>query len=684
MSKITADHLSRKACVYIRQSTPGQVQHNLESQRLQYALADRARQLGWTDVDVIDDDLGCTASGTHRPGFERMLGAICDGKIGAIFSIEASRLARTGRDWHKLLEFCGVVGVLLIDADGTYDPNQINDRLVLGMKGTISEMEVATFRRRAQAALVQKAKRGELFRRVAVGYVKTSNHRIQKDPDERVRAAVELVFRKFSELASARALYFWLCDQQIKLPAIRGAKGGRTTVWTPPRYHSLLSLLKNPVYAGAYAYGRSRVTVRLDHGRKRIVRQKHHQHGQWGVFIPNHHESYIDWDVYQSNQALIANNANSKGDMVRGSVKRGGALLSGLLRCGHCGAKLLAQYPGPAVIRYQCNGYILDRETTCCVSFGGLRADRLVAEQVLQSLKPAGIHASMRAVESLQGARDERVHHKELALQQARYEVAHARCQYDAVDPLNRLVAAELERRWNEALKVQSQLEEELVALRRQQIDQLSDSTREELLALGQDLRRLWDHPKSTPEFKKRILRTVLKEIIASSNGDTVGLVLHWQGGDHTELTLQKTPTGQHRYVTDSDTIELIRSLARIQPDSMIASILNRMCHRTAHGQSWNSMRVCSVRNRHAIEVYREGEREARGELMVSEVAVLLRVADTTVLRMIRQKRLPATQVCLNAPWVLLKADVANFLATSHHAEAPQASNRNQMALSFQ
>jgi uncharacterized protein YndB with AHSA1/START domain len=303
---------------------------------------------------------------------------------------------------------------------------------------------------------------------------------------------------------------------------------------------------------------------------------------------------------------------------------------------------------------------------------------------VLQSLKPAGIQAAMQAVESLQGARDERVHHKELALQQARYEVTHARCQYDAVDPLNRLVAAELERRWNEALKRQSQLEDELVALRRQQIGQLSDSTREELLALGQDLRRLWDHPKSLPEFKKRILRTVLKEIIVSSNGDTVGLVLHWQGGDHTELTLQKTRTGQHRYVTESGAIELIRSLARIQPDGMIASILNRMGQRTAHGQSWNAVRICSVRNRHAIEVYREGEREARGELVVSEVAALLRVTDTTVLRMIREKRLPATQVCLNAPWVLLRGDVADFLATVHRAEALQTRNENQLNLSFQ
>ena len=684
MNKISADQLAKRACVYIRQSTPGQVQNNLESQRLQYALVDRARQLGWAEVDVVDEDLGCTASGIHRPGFERMLGSVCEGKIGAIFSIEASRLARTGRDWHTLLEFCGVVGVLLIDADGIYDPRQINDRLVLGMKGTISEMEVATFRQRAQSALEQKAKRGELFRRVAIGYVRSGKDRIEKDPDERVRSAINLVFSKFTELASARRLYRWLCQQQIQLPtAVTGAGISRTISWSTPRYHSLLSLLKNPIYAGVYAYGRSRATVRLEQGRKRIVRRKH-QREQWAVFIPNHHDGYIRWAVYENNQALLANNANARGDIVRGSIRRGSALLSGILRCGHCGAKLLAQYPGPAVIRYQCGSNLRDPEATCCVSFGGLKADRLISEQALECVKPLALQASLQAIESLQGARDERLHHKELALQQARYEVTHAQHQYDAVDPSNRLVAAELERRWNEALKLKSQIEEELAALQRQQCDPLSDATREELLALGHDVRRLWDHPKSPPEFKKRVLRTVLKEIIASSDGDTVRLVLHWQGGDHTELTLQKTRRGCHRYITDTDTFDLIRLLARIQPDSMIASILNRVGRPTAHGQSWNSKRVCATRNHHAIEVYREGEREARGELTVSEVATLLGVTDTTVLRMIRLKRLPATQVCANAPWVLLKADVAKFLATFHHGETPQTCNPDQLTLSFQ
>jgi excisionase family DNA binding protein len=684
MSKISADHLARRACVYVRQSTPDQVQHNLESQRRQYALVNRARQLGWQDVEVIDEDLGRSGSGTHRAGFERLLGELCDGKVGAVLSIEASRLARNGRDWHTLLEFCSLVGALLIDADGIYDPKQTNDRLLLGMKGTISEMELASFRQRAQAALEEKAKRGQLFKRVPIGYARTPDDRVEKDADERVRAAIDLVFRKFAELASVRALYFWLCQQKIHLPAITGAGSAQRVVWKQPRYHALLSLLRNPLYAGVYAYGRSKTTVGIDQGRKRIVRKKHRRREDWAVLITNHHDGYISWEEYQSNQTLIAHNANGKGAVVRGSVKRGGALLSGLLRCGQCGARLVTQYPGPSVIRYQCGGHILDREASCCVMFGGLRADRMVAEQVLQCLKPLGIQAAIQAIENLQGASDERVHQKALALEQARYEVVRAQRQYDAVDATNRLVAAELERRWNEALKVHSQLEEELAALQREQPSPLADATREELWALAGDLPRLWDHPNSLPEFKKRILRTVLKEIIAYSEGDSVRLVLHWQGGDHTELQLEKARTGQHRYVTDIDTIELIRSLARIQPDSTIASILNRVGRRTAHDQTWTATRVCSLRHNHAIAVYREGERQARGELTVSEVAAMLGVTQTTVLRMIRRQHLPATQVCSNSPWILRKEDVERFLAASRRAESPQSVDPNQLAFEIQ
>jgi len=289
--------------VHIRQSTPDQVQHNLESQRRQYALVDRARALGWQDIEVIDDDLGISGSGTHRPGFERLLRALCDGQVGAVFSIEASRLARNGRDWHTLLDFCSVVGALLIDAEAVYDPRLTNDRLLLGMKGTTSEMEVASFRERAQAALVQKAQRGALVRRVPIGYVKGSDDRIEKDPDARVTSTIDLIFRKFAELGSVRQVYFWFDQQHIELPVARGPEEVREVVWQAARYHTVLSVMKNPVYAGAYAYGRSKTVMRLDAGEKRVRRPVQRRREDWAVLILDHHDGYIDWDVYHLDPA---------------------------------------------------------------------------------------------------------------------------------------------------------------------------------------------------------------------------------------------------------------------------------------------------------------------------------------------------------------------------------------------
>ena len=681
MNKITADHLARRACVYIRQSTPDQVRHNLESQRRQYALVDRARALGWQDVDVIDEDLGVSGSGTHRPGFERLLRSLCDGQIGTVFSIEASRLARNGRDWHTLLEFCSVVGALLIDAETVYDPRLTNDRLLLGMKGTISEMELASFRERAQGALRQKAERGALVRRVPIGYVKGSDDRIEKDPDARVGSTIDLIFRKFAELGSVRQVFFWLDRQQIQLPSARGPEAVREIVWQPARYHAVLSVLNNPIYAGAYAHGRSKTMVRLEDGQKRVRRQRQRRCEDWTVLILDHHEGYIDWDAYQSNQTMIAHNNNARGAAVRGSVKQGEALLAGLLRCGHCGAKLLAQYPAPRVIRYQCSGYLLNRDQACCVMFGGLRADRLVAERLLQCLAPFGSGAAIEAIASLQGASDERIQQKALAVEQARYEVIRARRQYDAVDPANRLVVAELERRWNQALTTEAQFETELAALQQNRERPLTEAQKRKILAFARDLPLLWDDPRSSPEHKKRLLRIALKEIVVTSNGETIRLVLHWEGGDHTQVEFPKIRSGRHRYVTDDDLVEMVRMLARIEPDARIASILNRNRQRTAHGQSWTAKRVCSLRNNHAIAVYREGERQARNEMSVSEVAAVLGVTPTTILRLIQQKHLPATQPCVGAPWILRRVDVEQCLAERNQPTAPPTGDSKQLTL---
>ena len=680
MSKIAADHLTRRAYVYIRQSTIDQVHKNLESQRRQYGLADRARDLGWENVDVIDDDLGRSGAGIQRPGFERLLAALCEGLVGAVFCVEASRLARNGRDWHTLLEFCSVVGALLIDADGVYDPRDPNDRLLLGMKGQISEMELANFRARAQAALAQKAARGELIQRVAVGYIRTVDERIEKTPDARVREAIDLVFRKFNEFGSARRLFFWISTEKILLPAVIDGTGSAVR-WQAPSYHSLLSLLKNPVYAGAYAYGRTRTQVRLAQGRKHVSRVKRTTPADWRVLITDHHEGYIGWEEYQRIQSLIANNSVARGDVARGAVRSGPALLVGLLRCGHCGRKLHVEYPSQSCIRYACLSHRLDPDGICCVRINGLRADDAVAEEVLRCLRPLGIEAAMAALQMHRGTDDDRIRQKSLAVDQARYEVTRAQRQYDAVDAANRLVAAELERRWNAALRVQADLEEELDTLRKARPQSINEEQQQAILTLGADLRRLWEQPQSPPECKKRILRTLLMEIVVTADDAEAQLLLHWRGGDHTKIHFNKVRTGQHRFITNANTVELVRGLARLQPDGMIASILNRIGDRTPHGERWTARSICSLRNRYEINVYVAGEWKNRSELTVEEAATMLKVTPTPVLKWIRSGRLPATQLCPHAPWVLRQTDVEAFQLCRMNIAANHQATGTQLAL---
>src|SRR5215470_13593655 len=331
MSKITAEHLHRNACVYIRQSTPDQLVHNLESQRRQYGLADRAKQLGWMTVEIIDDDLGRSGGGIARPGFERLLAAICEGRVGAVFAIEASRLARNGRDWHTLIEFCGLVGTVIVDEDGIYDPRHPNDRLLLGVKGTMSELELSLFRQRSQEALRQKARRGALVFGVAAGYVKVGRDRIEKNPDQRVQEALQLVFTKFAEFQSARQVHVWLRDEGIELPVKSRQGEAHGVVWRLPAYNIVHNILTNPIYAGAYTFGRTKSLVRVEDGRKRVRRGVQKPMAEWDVLIKAHHAAYITWDEFERNLAVIANNATSmSSELARGAARAGELLLPGL------------------------------------------------------------------------------------------------------------------------------------------------------------------------------------------------------------------------------------------------------------------------------------------------------------------------------------------------------------------
>ena len=685
MTKITTEHLARSACVYIRQSTADQLVHNHESRRRQYALVDRARQLGWTKVEVIDDDLGRSGGGTARPGFERLLAAICEGRVGSVLAIEASRLARNGRDWHTLIEFCGLVGTIIVDEDGIYDPRHPNDRLLLGMKGTMSELELSLFRQRSQEALKQKARRGALILGVAAGYVRVGRDRIEKNPDQRVQNALKLVFAKFAEFQSARQVHIWLRDEGIELPVKSRNGEARGIIWRLPAYNIVHNILTNPIYAGAYAFGRTTSRVSVENGRKRVRRGLHRPMAEWDVLIKDHHESYISWDEFERNQCVIANNATGKGSaMVKGAVRRGELLLAGLLRCGHCGRKLHVSYSGK-LGRYSCYGARTNHGTARCISISGLSIDEAVSAEVLRILKPLGIDAAVKAINAQTHETSAAQRQLELSLQQARYEAAHARRQYDAVDPANRLVAGELERRWNEALQAVHRLEGEIAAIVAAKPPPLGERERQQMMQLGADLELAWSHPAATAATRKRILRTALNEIVVRKEGAVIDMILHWQGGDHTALQvkLRLNAAGRHHWPPPGDTIALVRELARLMPDRQIARLLNRSGKPTGYGNGWTEQRVRGFRKHHGIAVYRDGEWAERGEIMLDAAAQMIGVHKMTALRMIRRGALKGRQACKGAPWVIKAEDVATFAARTRPPE-PVTPNPAQQTLEFQ
>jgi excisionase family DNA binding protein len=552
----------------------------------------------------------------------------------------------------------------------------------------MSEMELSILRQRSAEALKQKARRGELFMRVAIGYVKVGHDRVEVDPDLRIREALQLVFTKFAELQSMRQVHLWLRQEEIKLPAEEIGPDGRYVVWRSPVYPTIHHILTNPIYAGAYTFGRTKRRVTLEGGRKRVVQGVRQAQKDWQVLIIDHHEGYISWQDFERNQRLIIDNTPSKGPWARGPLRQGGALLAGLLRCGHCGRKLHVAYTGDRgnTARYHCQGAHLNHGAERCISFGNFRVDQGVGAEVIRLLKPLGIDAAIRAIEAQDVEADQTRRQAELALEQARYEAGHARRQYDAVDPDNRLVAGELERRWNDALLAARQLEAKLEAMTVRRAPPMSQAERSRLMALGADLERAWHHPAATPETRKRILRTVLSEIIARVEGEQINLVLHWQGGDHTTISVRKNGPGKHRWTTDASTDEMIRELARQMPDAAIAGALNRAGKRTGKGNSWTEARLRSYRSSHDIAVYRQGERAERGELTLEEAAARLNVSKMTVLRLIGTGIIKARHLCKGAPWVIPEKEISEMARMGRLPAKvrPITENPDQKILEFQ
>jgi hypothetical protein len=452
-----------------------------------------------------------------------------------------------------------------------------------------------------------------------------------------------------------------------------------------PAYNAVHNILTNPIYAGAYAFGRTGSQVSVVEGRKHIRRGIRRPIAEWDVLLKDHHEGYITWDEFEHNQRHIADNATGMGRTIaRGAIRQGEVLLAGLLRCGHCGRKLQVHYSGK-LGRYNCYGARMNHGTARCISLGNRSADAAVSTEVLRVLAPFGMDAALKVLDAQTSETSAAERQLELALAQARYEAAHARRQYDAVDPANRLVAGELERRWNEALTAAHRAEGDIAAVVARKRPPLGETERKQLAALGADLARAWWHPAATAAIRKRILRTALHEIVVKKEGPVVDLVLHWQGGDHTalQLKLRLNAAGRHHSRAPEDTIALVRELARLMPDAQIARLLNRCGRTTGHGNGGTEQRVRSFRGHHEIAAYRDGEWAERGEITLEAAAKIIGVHKMTALRMIKRGDIKGRQPCPEAPWVINADDVAAFTAKTP-PKRPVTADPAQATFDFQ
>lgn len=656
--------LKRKAVVYIRQSTQAQVQTNLESQRRQYELVEVARRRGFREIEVIDDDLGRSASGmVARPGFERLVAWLCAGEIGAVLCFDASRLARNGRDWHHLLELCGLVEARVIDMDGVYDPCRPNDRLLLGMKGSISEFELGVLRARMLDAARAKARRGELRISVPVGYLWHREIGLGFDPDLRLQEVIRLIFARFRELASARQVLLSLRADGVHFPRPSDGKKLVTFEWTPIRYRNVITVLKNPFYAGAYAYGKSEKRTEIIDGRAR----KSYGHGkplvEWEVLLKDHHEGYIDWAEFERNQKQLAVNNYAKVGGAK-SGRGGRALLAGLLCCGRCGRRLMVSYSGrsPGHPIYRCNLPNQMLGLPRCLTFGGPRIDAAVGHELLRAVEPMAIEAALEAERMHTESQGEQQRIVELELQQARYEASLAERRYAACDPDNRLIASQLEKSWEAALRRMQTCEARLEAVRMPN----PAAAPPDFAGLAEDLNAAWNAPGVTMRARQRLLRALVVEIIADvdDNVREVILTIHWRGGQHSQLRVRKPKSGEHGCRTSEEALAVMRSMATRWSDEEIAASLNRMGMPTGQGKTWTAHRVSSLRRVHGIRAYRSAEKNGEW-LTMSEAAAKLGVTNHRIRRLIKDRVLAAEQVVPGAPYQIRACDLQDERVTA-------------------
>lgn len=661
-SKVGPSHLKRDAYVYVRQSTLAQVHENTESLERQYELAAKAQVLGWPpqQVVIVDDDLGRSgADSTARVGFKGLVADVGLGKVGAVLGIEVSRLARNNTDWYQLLDLCALTDTLIVDGDGIYHPGHYNDRLLLGLKGTMSEAELHLIRGRLTAGLKHKAAKGELRQGLPVGFVYDEDGTVALDPDEAVREAIATVFRRFDEMGSARQVLLSLLEDNIALP--RRPSGSRRVTWAPASYPAVHHVLTNPAYAGAFVFGRRRTEKRLDEKGQLVIRSKQLPRDDWEVLVPGHHHGYISWERYERIQDQLRANWRPRRGESSGAVREGTALLQGRIRCGRCGRPMQTGYSGASG---DCPRYTCSRAKTMygaertCQSLGGKKLEARVMEEVFAVLEPAAITATVKALAEVEANYQSRISVFQLSAERARYEADRARRQFDAVEPENRLVARALEAAWEEALKKSHQAEAELAAQKARRPVRLSEEELSWLQRAGADLRAVFYAQSTTWRQRKQLLRALVAEVVVTVHvaRREADVVVMWEGGARTSFVLAMNRPGLHSRATDETTVDLVRRLAARYDDKTIAQVLSRQGRRTGTGLAFTRPRVQSLRFANGIPAHSASltvtpARENGEVLSVTAAEKRLGVSRATLYRWLADGFIAGEQLTPEGPW---------------------------------
>ncbi len=661
-SKITELHRSKPAYIYVRQSTIAQVRFHQESTERQYALRGKAAELGWTEATIrtLDRDLGLSGSQmAGRQDFKTLVADVSMGQVGAVFALEVSRLARSNLDWHRLLELCALTDTLVIDEDGCYNPADFNDGLLLGLKGTMAQAELHFLRGRLQGGKLNKARKGELRFPLPVGFCYDDQGRIIVDADEEVRGAVALVFRLFRETGSAYAVVHWFAQRGLRFPkrAYGGAWDGQI-LWGRLSHGRVLSILKNPSYAGMYVFGRYQ--YRRDITVEGEVRKRMHAVAMpdWRVSLKDHHEGYITLpEFFKNMERLEKNRTNAEKTVLTGPAREGLALLQGLLLCGNCGRALTVRYRGNGGIypTYQCNHLRRDGlATRSCMSFRCDLLDPVISQEVLNALQPAELELALAALRELE-TRDQAIMRQwQMRLERAEYEAALAERRYQEVDPSQRLVASTLERRWNNALLHLEDLKKQVAEFQRQEARVATPEQKAKVLALARDLPRVWHAPTTQAKDRKRMLRLLIKDITIEKPHRQKQLLVHvrWQGDASTDLSVQLPPNIADRKRYPSPLVDQVRYLAHTLPDAQIADLLNREGQATPTGKPYTAKSIRWLRWRYQIA---PAALKRPDELTVQQVAQHFCVSTGVVYYWIQRSLIQARRLNPGMPyWITL------------------------------